>query len=77
MPTVFRQGPYRFFFYAQDCVEPPHVHVQREQFTAKFWVDPVRLAVSGGMPDHELRDIEKIIEERQAAILKKWQAFCP
>jgi len=30
MPTVLQIGPYRFFFYAGDRDEPPHVHVERE-----------------------------------------------
>jgi len=36
MPTVLRLGPYRFFFYAGDADEPPHVHVERDRNTAKF-----------------------------------------
>lgn len=40
MPTVLRDGPYRFFFYASDRGEPPHVHVQRELMVAKFWLTP-------------------------------------
>jgi hypothetical protein len=43
MPTVLRAGPYRFFFYAGDREEPPHVHVERDEKVAKFWLDPVRL----------------------------------
>jgi hypothetical protein len=77
MPTVFRQGPYRFFFYSQDCVEPPHVHVLRERYKAKFWIDPVELAEPGGFSAHELRVIEQIIHERKEEILRKWRAFCP
>ncbi len=30
MPTVLRTGPYRFFFYAGDRDEAPHVHVERD-----------------------------------------------
>ena len=30
VPTVHREGPYRFFFYSADNSEPPHVHVERE-----------------------------------------------
>lgn len=30
MPTVLRSGPYRFFFYAGDRDEPPHVHIERD-----------------------------------------------
>lgn len=49
MPTVLREGPYRFFFYASDREEPPHVHVERDRQTAKFWLQPVRLERSGGL----------------------------
>jgi hypothetical protein len=43
MPTVLRAGPYRFFFYAGDRDEPLHIHVERDDHTAKFWLDQVRL----------------------------------
>lgn len=42
MPTVLRSGPYRFYFYAGDRAEPLHVHVERDDAEAKFWLDPVR-----------------------------------
>ena len=48
MPTVLRDGPYRFFFYSGDREEPPHVHVERERNVAKFWLSEVRLQSSGG-----------------------------
>ncbi|GEM_PF-6408691 len=31
MPTVLRNGPFRYFFYSNEKGEPPHVHVQRER----------------------------------------------
>ena len=43
MPTVLRSGPYRLFFYAGDRDEPPHVHVERVDRIAKFWLDPIGL----------------------------------
>ena len=46
MPTVLRVGPFRFFFYAGDGGEPPHVHVERDEGEAKFWLDPVRLGAA-------------------------------
>ena len=30
MPTVFRSGPYRFYFYSHEPNEPPHVHVDHD-----------------------------------------------
>jgi hypothetical protein len=44
MPTILRVGPYRFYFYSHDLVsEPPHVHVDRDDLSAKFWLEPVSL----------------------------------
>jgi Domain of unknown function (DUF4160) len=57
MPTVFRNGPFRFFFYAGDGDEPPHAHVERDDGEAKFWLDPIRLAASHGFRRHEIRRI--------------------
>ena len=48
MPTVLREGPCRFFFYASDRYEAPHVHVERDDKVAKFWLRPVGLERSGG-----------------------------
>ena len=48
MPTVLRSGPYRVYFYSHDLIEPPHVHVDRDDLTAKFWLNPVSLAYNLG-----------------------------
>ncbi|MBK5965730.1 hypothetical protein CCR95_17000 [Thiocystis minor] len=36
MPTVLRVDPYRFFIYAGDRDEPPHIHVERDDEVCKF-----------------------------------------
>lgn len=54
MPTVLRVGPYRFFFYAGDRDEPPHIHVERADMIAKFWLDPIRMQRSEGFPRMEI-----------------------
>lgn len=75
MPTVLRTGPYRCFFYAGDRDEPSHVHVERDDNVAKFWLDPVRLASSGGFRRGELERVRRLIEEHQATLLKGWDEF--
>lgn len=72
MPTVLRHGPYRFYFVSHDLVEPPHIHVDRERLSAKFWLEPVSLARNIGFRPHELREIQKIIAEHQRTILEAW-----
>jgi len=57
MPTVLRVGAYRFFFYAGDRDEPVHIHVERDDKIAKFWLDPVRLQSSGGFTRLEVTKI--------------------
>ena len=75
MPTVLRSGPYRFFFYAGEQDEPPHVHVERDNCEAKLWLDPVRLVRSHGFAASEISTVEKLIVENQQHLLDSWNEF--
>ena len=75
MPTVSRVGPYRFFFYASDRDEPPHVHVERDDKVAKFWLRPVRLERSGGFSRREINRIQKLVEENAEALVRSWNEY--
>jgi len=72
MPTVLRVGPYRFYFFVGDREEPPHIHVRRDKFEAKFWLSPIRLARFIGFRPHELRDIETILRENEQLLMEAW-----
>lgn len=73
MPVILRIKGYRFWFYEAALEEPPHIHVGKEGKEAKFWLDPVVLAKSRRFRDHELNEIEKIIQEFQGQMLNAWQ----
>ena len=75
LPTVFRSGPYRLFFYSADHHEPPHVHVEREERQAKFWLDPVRLENSRGFRRIEIRQIEKLVADNASLLLEAWHEY--
>jgi hypothetical protein len=75
MPTVLRDGPYRFFFYSADGNEPPHVHVERDDCEAKFWLDAVRLERSRGFSRTELNAISRIVSDNRQQILDRWHEF--
>lgn len=75
MPTILRVGPYRFFFYSGDRDEPPHVHVEREDNVAKFWLKPVRLQRSGGFKRNEINAINRLVEENEELLTGKWHDF--
>jgi len=68
--------PYRFFFTSFDCNEPPHVHVERERRTGKFWLEPVSLARNHGFTARELNVIRRIIEVHRIIILEAWHEHC-
>lgn len=75
MPTVLRDGPYRFYWFSHEPDEPPHVHVDRGECSAKFWLRRVALARNMGFPAHELRRIREVVEHRQPELLEAWYGF--
>ena len=41
MPTVLRIGAYLFYFYSHEPNEPPHIHIDRDNLSTKFWLEPI------------------------------------
>lgn len=74
-PTVLRSGPYRFYFYSHEPDEPAHIHVDRDDSSAKFWLDPVVLAYNLGFSAKELRRIEGIVSEHQRQLREDWRGY--
>ena len=74
-PTVMRSGPYRLYFFSHDPNEPPHIHVDRESLSAKFWLDPVALARNLGFGARELRDIVALVYDHQAELMEAWHDY--
>jgi Domain of unknown function (DUF4160) len=53
-PTVFRDGPYRFFFFFSREEERLHIHVQSADGEAKFWIEP-QIELARNYPSSALR----------------------
>jgi hypothetical protein len=75
VPTIHREGPYRFFFYSADRNEPPHVHLERDIQRAKFWLDPVRLARSSRFGAAELQHLERLVIAQEQLFLRAWNEY--
>ena len=76
MPTVLRIGSFRFFFFSDEGNEPDHIHVQKDNCLAKFWIKPkVELASSIRFTSVELRKIQKQVEENKKLIEEKWNEY--
>ena len=71
-PTLFREGPYRFFFFSRE-ESRMHVHVYSSEGEAKFWMRPkVELAANRGIPSREITIVAKIIERHADDIAAAW-----
>jgi hypothetical protein len=71
-PTVFREGPFRFFFFSREETRV-HVHVQSVDGEAKFWLEPnIELARHYGLRDTDLRRAEQLVNEREQEIRNAW-----
>jgi hypothetical protein len=72
MPTILRVGPYRLYFYSHEPNEPPHIHIDRDNLSAKFWLTPMGLARNFGFGAKELRGLQSLVEEHQTELLEAW-----
>ena len=75
MPTVFRVTGFRFYFWSHELNEPPHVHVDRSDASAKFWLAPVSLASNRGYGAHDLGVILRLVRRHRPELLKAWHEF--
>ena len=75
MPTVLRPGPYRVYFYSHEGNERPHVHVDRDERTAKLWLGPVAMARNVGFGAWELRRIERLLARYEPVLLEAWYEY--
>ena len=74
MPTLFNLFGFRFMFYSNDH-EPVYVHVIKDNYEAKFSVDPVQLVENNGLKASELRLAESVIEENKEIIINRWNEY--
>ncbi|MBK6892809.1 MAG: DUF4160 domain-containing protein [Flavobacteriales bacterium] len=56
---------FRFFFFSKENGEPPHIHVEKGNGTAKWWLTPEpRMVYSNGYNAGEERKIERLVKKR-------------
>jgi hypothetical protein len=62
------------YFFSHEPNEPPHVHVDRDDQSAKFWLRPVTLAFNLGFNPAELRRVQRMLRENEEILMEKWNA---
>ncbi|OYW43965.1 MAG: hypothetical protein B7Z33_14115 [Sphingomonadales bacterium 12-68-11] len=75
MPTALRSGPYRCYFFSHEPNEPPHVHIDRDQATAKVWLGSLELARSRGFRPKEINAILELVAANRDDLLKAWHDY--
>ena len=75
MPTVLRIGSYRFYFYSHEPNEPPHIHIDKANSSAKFWLERVALARTVGYSASELGELHRMVREHRSALLEAWHGY--
>lgn len=48
------------------------MHVDRDDDSAKFWLNPIALARNLGFSPPELRRIERMLKDNETLLLEKW-----
>jgi Domain of unknown function (DUF4160) len=73
-PTVFREGPFRFFFFSREETRL-HIHVQSADGEAKFWLEPnIELARNYDLSDTDLRRLQQLVAEHEQEIRDAWNS---
>ena len=75
MPTVLRWHGFRFYFFSNEGVEPPHIHIDKDGNSAKFWLAPVSLAKNYGFSDNELNELVKKLKDETPVFLDAWHEY--
>ena len=52
-----------------------HVHVEKAEKYAKFWMKPISFYRNNGFNSSELKTIEEILEKYQTKIEEKWNEY--
>jgi hypothetical protein len=79
MPTILAVFGWRFFFYANERNEPIHIHCQKGDADAKYWLDVERFdlheAHSYKMSVADRRIVRRIIFGHFDYIVEQWNEF--
>ncbi|HJQ56105.1 MAG TPA: DUF4160 domain-containing protein [Vineibacter sp.] len=75
MPTVLRREGYRCYFYSHEPNEPMHIHVDKAEASAKFWLEPVALARNVGFNARELNVLLSLVRHHRIQFVEAWRGY--
>ena len=78
MPVVFRYRGVRFYFFSNEGRprEPIHIHAEKDDCEAKFWLRPhVSIAESKRFDRRTLAELTDVVLSNRELIEAKWHEF--
>jgi hypothetical protein len=76
MPTVLVVEGFRFFFFSNEGFEQPHIHVEKGDGHAKWWLrDPPELAYSEALTPSQLRRVRELVTEYGPTFQEAWHEY--
>jgi Domain of unknown function (DUF4160) len=79
MPTILFLNGWRFHFYSNEGNEPIHIHVQKAEMEAKFWLREdlfeVEEAFVYNMDSKEVREVRRIIFAHFDYLVEAWEKY--
>ena len=79
MPTILSILGWRLYFYANEGLEPIHIHCRKGDKECKYWLDienfDICEAVAFNLSPRDKREIRKIIFEHFEYIENQWKKF--
>ncbi len=72
MPTVFIDGPFRYYFFSREETRR-HIHVSSSEGEMKVWLEPkIEVAKVVNLSQQEVTKILNTVEERKEQIDEFW-----
>jgi len=76
MPTVLIVNGFRFYFYSNENNEPIHIHVEKAEGCAKYWLHPnIIEEYSYGFTKKQRKDILKIVINNSTELITAWNEY--
>lgn len=75
MPTLLIWRGYKFRFYSSDMPEPPHVHIMKDEKSAKVWLQNLDVEYRHGYNEREMKELLSVVAENKEAWIGAWNDF--
>jgi hypothetical protein len=75
VPTILFIRGYRFYFFAEEGNEPPHVHIEKGAGSIKVWLDDTSIMKSENLKPPEIRAALQLTRKYRSLLLNSWHEW--